>query len=369
MSDPLGTYGDSPTPPLRRQRNRADREGLKLAQRHLTESVSSKLCWYGSGMTVTVDIGAALTAHVSGIKRCGSPWACLLCSPIVRERRAMEIDLGVSGHLERGGSALFVTFTLRHHRTDALGPRLAAVSEALNLTLSGAPWSRRKVALGYVGAIRATEITDGINGWHPHCHALLLFDRPMSDEHLVDLLAWLRGRWGGVVVRKGFGTINGHGVDLRRVAGAGDLAGYLCKVESGWGVGLELARSDLKGSSPLEHLRQFAATGEVVHAARWREYEAATFGKRAIRWSPGLRALLLGLEDEQSDEDLAKSEGLDLALMRAVIPRAEVWDPAVRSGRATALLTELEQIGALLLSMSTNPQPLEVPCGQAQEAL
>jgi hypothetical protein len=308
-----------------------------------------------------VDIGPSLTAHVSGIRRCGSPWSCLLCAPVIRERRATEIDTGVSNHLALGGSALFVTFTLAHQLADALAPRLDAVTEALRHVLGGSPWTKRKQLLGYVGAIRAVEITDGANGWHPHNHALLLFDRTLTDAEVEDLRCWMLGRWGGVVSRKGFGSINGHGLDVRRVTNASELSSYLTKIDGGWGVGLELARSDVKRNSPLQHLHAFASTGDLASAARWLEYERATYGKRSLRWSPGLRGLLLGDEDEVSDQELAASEGLDLTYMRAVIPR-EVWDPRVKSGTASALLEELEHIGALILSMSINPQPLEVPC-------
>lgn len=348
------------TPPHARQAKRAGREAIKLVQRAITESVSSRLCWYCAGTGAVVDIGANLTAHVSGIRRCGSPWSCLLCAPIIRERRATEIDTGVSNHLASGGSALFVTLTLHHLRSDALSPRLEAVAEALKHTLTGAPWSRRKERLGYVGAIRAVEITDGLNGWHPHTHALLLFDRHLSSEEVDDLGAWMFDRWAGVLLRRGLGSINAHGLDVRPVVNAGDLAGYLCKIDGGWGVGLELARSDVKRNSPVRHLWEFARTGDMAPAARWREYELATFGKRAIRWSPGLRARLLGVELDQADDELAASEGLDLALLRAVIPK-EVWDPAVRGGTATDLLSTIEEWAALLLFMSTNPQPLEVP--------
>jgi hypothetical protein len=358
----LGTYGDSATPPLVRQGRRAGREALKRAQRALTESVSSALCWYCAGTGAVVDIGAALTAHVSGIRRCGSPWACLMCAPTVRERRATEIDSGVATLLAMGGCAVFVTVTLPHGRFDPLEPRLAAITEALHYLLQGSAWQRRKSALGFVGAIRSVEVTYGRNGWHPHNHALLLFDRLLTDAELADLEAWLSPRWRAGVERLGFGTTNHHGVDVRPVTEAAALSSYLCKVDGGWGVGLEMARTDVKRNSPLQHLRDFATTGDMASARLWREYETATFGKRAIRWSPGLRRRLLGDETETADAELAASEGIDLALMRAVVPR-EVWDPAVHGGTASDLLRQLEQIAALILTMTVNPQPLEVPRG------
>jgi hypothetical protein len=118
----------------------------------------------------------------------------------------------------------------------------------------------------------------------------------------------------------------------------------------------------VKRNSPIQHLREFVTTGDVAAVRRWQEYEQATFGKRALRWSPGLRARLLGQEDDVADAELAASEGLDLTLMRAVVPRT-VWDRAVRAGTATELLSELEHVAALILALTPNPQPLEVPCG------
>lgn len=113
----------------------------------------------------------------------------------------------------------------------------------------------------------------------------------------------MHGRWAGVVARNGYGVINGHGLDVRVVSGPGELSGYLAKVEAGWSIGSELARADRKTSTPMRLLTELVETGEARWAALWGEYESATFGRRAIVWSAGLRALLLGVEDEMSDEE------------------------------------------------------------------
>lgn len=291
-------------------------------------------------------------AHVSGIKRCGSPWACPVCAPQVRERRAVDIDQGASGHLGAGGGVLFVTLTLRHHRRDGLEPRLAVVAQALQRSLSGAPWKRRAATLGYVGAIRAVEVTYGESGWHPHCHALLFFDRPLTERERGELELWLYGRWSGVCEKRGFGTISRrHGVDVRTVTAPGELAGYLAKVDGGWGAGLELARGDLKrggkGRTPMALLAEFLETGESRLAALWREFEAATFGKRAIVWGPGLRAKLLGQEAEISDEEAAAGELEGEAWFRALVP-AHLWNRDNVAGRLGLVLTAIEVRAARL---------------------
>jgi hypothetical protein len=312
----------------------------------LTGSPSSRFCWHPISHDVAVDVGHLCIAHVTGVQRCGSPWCCPICSPVVRERRAQEIDQALSRHLAAGGGAVFVTLTVPHKRRDALAPRLEMMSQAFHHLLSGAPWKRRAARLGYLGLIRALEVTWGeANGWHPHPHAVLLTERPLSVEEVADLDQSFHGRWAGVVERKGFGRINGHGVDVRPVTTAGDLAGYLTKVEGGWGVGLELARSDLKvarraGSlNPVGILRSFVETGEVRMLDLWQEYEAATFGKRAIVWSPGLKARL-GV-GEVEDVEAAASEGADVARLRWLIA-ATVWRGHLRAGSTGELLSSIE---------------------------
>jgi hypothetical protein len=278
-----------------------------------------------------------------------------MCAPVVREQRAGEINQGIAAHLEAGGGAIFVTLTLRHHRGDGLAGRLQLVSEALHACLKGSAWDRRSKRLGYLGAIRAVEVTwSEVNGWHPHVHAVLLLDRPIGKGQAGDLEAWLFGRWGSICERRGFGTISAaHGVDVRLVEGAGDLGGYLVKVEGGWGAGQELARGDVKrgrvaGRTPVELLAEFLGTGESRLAALWREYERATFGRRAIVWSAGLRLRLLGVEVERSDEELAASEGVDVAVVQVLVD-GELWWASVRAGTVGALLSEIEDAAVVVM--------------------
>ena len=138
----------------------------------------------------------------------------------------------------------------------------------------------------------------------------------------------------------------------------------MTKVEGGWSAGRELARSDTKGAAPIQLLRQFLETGEVRPLRLWREYEDATLGKRATRWSPGLRKLLLGVEQEASDEELAASEGLDLALLSYVVDGRE-WQARVKAGTTGELLSEVEVFSALLFLIAdlagVDVQPLELP--------
>jgi hypothetical protein len=365
---PLGTYGDSATPPLHREERRASRHQIKVAQRRLTTSVSSRLCWYAAAAQVAIDVGAQGIAHVSGIRRCGSSWACPVCAPVIRERRAVEVDTGLRTHLERGGGALFLTLTLQHHRGDTLASRLDVIASSIHDVLKGSAWDRRRQALGYVGTIKAVEVTWGeANGWHPHSHSVLLFDRPITDDERLDLLRWITQRWTHLAETKNLGTISQqHGVDLKAVTDGEGIGRYVTKVEGGWTAGHELARGDRKSNAPLQLLQNLVATGEKRWALLWQEYEAATYGKKSLRWSAGLRAHLLGVEDDQADADLAASEGVDLTLLRALVDAAD-WNRVVKAGATARLLDEVERGAALLLGLwailGGNPQPLDVSAG------
>jgi len=362
----LGTSGDSPTTAGQRpflgatatearQSKRLSRHAVKVVQRLITASRSSALCWFPSSSTVSVDVGRQLTAQVSGVHRCGSGWSCLLCAPVVRSRRAEEIDQGLNRWLAAGGGALLVTLTCSHGSADALEPRLAAMTSALNSLLKGRAWNRFKVDLGYRGAIRAVEVTYGENGWHPHNHALFVLEQPATEDQRQALWRWIHDRWASILLRRGLGCITeAYGVDVRQVTG--DVLGqYLTKVEDGWSTGLELTRGDVKNSKgglvPFQILGDYAATGDVASRALWIEYEEATFGKRWLRWTPGLRTLLLGCEAEQSDIELAASEGVDLALVRWLVD-AQEFASHVREGTTGVLLNDVEAAAGVVILLS-----------------
>lgn len=299
-------------------------------------------------------MGGDLVAHVGQVHRCGSVWACPSCAPVVRSFRAEEIDRGLSAHLERGGGAEFLTLTTRHHRSDALADRLDLIVTALGYIFEGSGWKRRRDRLGYLGSIRAAEVTYGANGWHPHSHSALIFDRPLTADERADLAEWVYERHRHRLEVAGLGRVSRrHGIDLRPIDSGGGLAQYLTKVEGGWSAGMELARADVKrkGQAPLDLLRQVVETGDIAPARLWQEYERATFGRQAIRWSNGLRALLLGSEDTVSDVDAASAEGEGLALLRALVP-APVWNRAVKAGEVGQVLDRIEQVAGMLLAMA-----------------
>lgn len=308
----------------------------------------------GPGGVVRVSVGSLLVAHVSGVHRCGSPWACPMCSPVVAEARAADITEGVRLHLEAGGGVEFVTLTGAHRQGDRLAPLFSLCCRALGRLLTGRPWERFAGSAGYVGSIRVVEVTcRGPNGWHPHTHALLLFGAPLSVAQRRSLRSHLFGRWQATLSKAGFGALHPvHGVDVEQVGSVEDLGNYLTKSGSFANIGHEMARGDLKRwqGSPWSLLMDWAYCGDVEARSLWCEYESATFGRSFVMWSRGLR-LRLGLDAEKTDEELALLEGEDLALVEVVIG-GDTWRQWVRAGEVGVLLRQIEEIAALFIILA-----------------
>lgn len=280
--------------------------------------------WRVSG-SVGVHGNPGGNAHFSGTERCGSIWGCPVCSAVIRAGRSAEITEAVRKHRDNGGTLVFLTLTLRHTETDALNLTLNAALQGWSKLISGTAWTRRKERLGITGYVRATEITRGANGWHPHLHALLFLEGEPSAAQLLEFRDWVSSRWAQKVTALGAKTPSDeHGVDLRRVEDGEALAAYLSKIQEKK-MGAELARSDLKNGrqgsiNPLDLLDE-PSTDRLARSL-WIEYVTATKGRRAITWSQGLRDRL-HLAEERTDEELL--DETQTAEQLATID-AETWD-------------------------------------------
>lgn len=253
-------------------------------------------------------------AHFSGLERCGSIWGCTVCSAVIRAERAREIARALERAHDLGHGVAFVTLTLRHTADDALADNLDALLQAWRKVQMWKAGQKLFKRLGWVGTIRAVEVTFGVNGWHPHAHLAIVFDRPLTELERATFESELAAIWQRAVVKVGAKLPSlEHGVDVRLADGDGvQLAGYLGKVQETVGrqrldIAKELARGDLKrgraGSiTPFELLDD--ETGSRRVRGLWYEYITATKGRRAFGWSRGLRDYLLPDEEELTDDEV-----------------------------------------------------------------
>lgn len=267
-------------------------------------------CRWRAAEVVGVHHTTGRSAHWSGIERCASIWACPVCSAIIRNERAREIQEAADRWATVGGSVVMVTLTTRHYLGDALGVTLDQALTSWAKMMRHRRWRALKQRLQVSGYVRAVEVTWGqVNGWHPHIHALLFLDGTSTDAQLSALQAEIFDLWSTVLASVGARTVSrANGVRVSR----GGSAEYVAKVqEHDRGTGLEMARLDLKNGR-AGSLMPFELLDENRHRRRWVEYVTATHGRRAITWSRGLRTLL-GLDVEKTDEEvMAETETSDL---------------------------------------------------------
>lgn len=246
-------------------------------------------------------------AHFSGVQHCGSVWACPVCAPIIRRERAEEITEAARRHLASGGGIAMVTFTLRHSRIDSLSVLMRLLCDAYQDMSRSRAFRDWRADSGQRGSITATEITYGLNGWHPHRHVLMLFDRPVTREDEAAVRDELFDMWSHAVDRCGGRTVSRDAFDVRAVTrGEEQVASYVTKTIKGVdGIGAEVSLADVKAGRAAGSINPFQLLDvETAEAERlWNEYADATKGRSAIRWSRGLRDAL-GMGRERTDEEI-----------------------------------------------------------------
>ncbi len=297
------------------------RRKLRYRLRHLLREVTTinrcKGCgWEPIANGIAVKVGSKdghTSAGFGGLETCGRIWLCPVCAAKIRVRRGDQIAEGVARHMDNGGAAWFLTITLPHEKGDALKDSFDALTQAWRYVKTGRAYQTEKKWFGILGEIKAVEVTHGENGWHPHAHILVLTTRSLEFDEFCAWAARLDARWAKGLAKVGWPT-GKPGVRLKLVPvekGKG-IAAYVAKVQEK-GLGNEIARADMKDArdtnrTPFGILADFGNHALADDVELWWEYEQATAGRSAIRWSPGLWAKLMPDTEEKSDEEIAAED-------------------------------------------------------------
>jgi hypothetical protein len=282
------------------------------------------------------------SVRFGGLQTCGSVWHCKICATRVSEVRKLEVRHAVDTWLEQGHGVIFVTNTFPHCRQDDLRVLLSKLLDvAWNRYINHWSYKKARKALGYIGRIRALEVTHGeANGWHPHLHEIWFVEKPLNKTAMLALETALFKVWKVTALGAGFkAPSRKYGVNVQ---GASSAADYIAKfgTEPRWEVGKEMAKShvkksrDAKGKTPFDLLRAFAETGCKYSAALFREYAIGFAGKVQLYWSQGLKGIFR--IEEISDEQIAEKQD-DEAVVLAQISWAD-WRNVLRSADRGILL-------------------------------
>lgn len=288
------------------------------------------------GRLVEVCYAAAVQrAHYAGLQVCASVWMCPVCAAKISERRRIDLHAGVTTWRGRGNMVLMASFTLSHKLGDDLVAVKALIKRAYTLFRSGMYWTKIANAIALAGSVRSLEVTFSYdNGWHPHFHVLFFLDTPL-DEHSMDgilffsaLSEQFKARWVACVERAGGWATHEHGLHLTYADN--EIAEYIAKwghepTEPMWTAAHELTKAVSKrgrtgGRTPLQLLADFAENHEADAGRLYVVYARAFKGERQLWWSQGLRALL-GLDVEQTDQEVAEERILDAVILASLTLR------------------------------------------------
>ena len=254
-------------------------------------------------------------ARLAGITTCGSVWHCPVCAAKITESRRRELDLALKAWLAHGGEVQLLTLTFPHQANQALADLLARFGKALTSFKNSKGYKRIMGAAERAGSIRSLETTWGENGWHPHTHDLVFTNRPLTVTDIDGLKdGWFKAlKKADLAADFQKSDVLAHGLDLQDGRYAAE---YVAKFgKSDWDLSAEMTKPHSKSGRAGEvggewhytpfQLLAWAADGDEKAAGLFREFAAAFQGKRMLSWSPKLRLLLTGCENELSDEELA----------------------------------------------------------------
>lgn len=328
---------------------------LQAVARDLLPNERINICWrHMLPARSTVDViysDERQRARAAGTMKCGNPWYCPVCIAYISERRRLELQLA----LERSRDkyfAVMVTYTIRHGMGDNLGDLMSNMQNAYRKMKSGRTWQNTKSEWFMIGSVRATEITWGDSGWHPHYHELLFADidqlRTVLEGDLSEYTESLKNQltqlWRDALMLNGLEASIERGVTVRSTNK--DVSEYVIKygkmpLEAIEGdLSTEIANSAQKrarGANLSVYDLLFAA-GEGNRQAKRLFLDFAQYTKKRhpLQWSRGFKSLF----DIDSIRDEIAAQGIETGSDRllAAIPAA-MWRFITSQGFTGQLMT------------------------------
>lgn len=307
----------------------------------------------------------------AGLQTCGSVWACPACSARIQAQRRLELGLLMTIAAAEGYSVVFTTYTLKHKQGQALEELWEGLGYAHRRVKQDKTVNGLRKRHGEIGSVRATEVTYGGNGWHPHIHSLRFYENTLTQSDVDEMKRNEYRAWKAAAKKRGLGRPSSRAfkmelLDLGDSHTAEQLSKYLVKdideehqqsaqgrriADAGKtvsGITFEMQGGATKAArrstsyTPMELLGEFADTGNVEFLERFNEYELASHGKRALSWSPGLKARFNVAE--KTDEAIA-AESIGTEEDRVFGITAEGWQRVCYTRTAAIILNTLTSRG------------------------
>lgn len=287
----------------------------------------------------SIEIAKKEQAFYRGLVKCGSVWACPVCSAKIQSVRREEIKKTVDWAYKNNHKCMMVTFTFPHYKTQGGSDLMERFSEALAYFRGGKGWQIVKEKLGFLGLIRGLEVLKGKNGWHIHTHELWIVSKQANMSFTGSILT---AKWERAIEKQGLlpkdkvNDFRKHGVDIKDNAHASD---YLAK--SSWGVDAELTMGNEKVSQS-QGVTPFALVSQG-RKEEFLEYMNATKGRQQLYFSKGLKELV-GLK-EIDDKEIVEKEEMEDKIDVLALLNSEQWKSIVKNKARVKVLEIAETQG------------------------
>lgn len=313
-------------------------------------------------------------AYYSNIIQCSSVHTCIVCNNRIMSKRSKEIAQAYDYFTQQQfGFVPMLTLTIPHKRGGSLEKQLELINQAYKRLMDDRIMRQVWELVGKVGAIKGVEYTHGKNGHHNHIHSLMFLEKSHHDIKL-PIARWNTPKRKGMLrllnekqeksyIEKGLQAqinymnfddfIKFYWLKLCREVGLGmpslengavitegdNVKSYIAKHKSAQEITNSRDKKAKHGNRNQWELLLDYQNGDKHAGVIFKEYAQAFSGGKLLRWSNGLKKLLLikEVEDEkiQAEDESTESEVIQEITM-------DIWRLIKRYKLQARLLSAVE---------------------------
>lgn len=313
-------------------------------------------------------------AYYSNIIQCSSVHTCIVCNNRIMSKRSKEIAQAYDYFTSSlDGFVPMLTLTIPHKRGGSLEKQLELINQAYKRLMDDRIMRQVWELVGKVGAIKGNEYSHGENGHHNHIHSLMFLEKSHHNIKL-PITRWTTPKRKGMLrllnekqeksyIEKGLQAqisymsfadfIKFYWVKLCREVGLGmaslkngavitegdNVKSYIAKHKSAQEITNSRDKKAKHGNRNQWELLLDYQNGDKHAGVIFKEYAQAFAGGKLLRWSNGLKKLLL-IEEIEDEEVLLEDESTESYVVEEITP--ELWHLIKRYKLQARLLSAVE---------------------------
>lgn len=313
-------------------------------------------------------------AYYGNIAYCSAVHTCIICNNRIMSKRSKEIAQAYDYFTKSlHGFVPMLTLTIPHYKGGSLELQLQLINKAYKRLMDDRVMRDLWDLLGKVGAIKGVEYTYGKNGHHNHIHSLIFLEKSHHDIKL-PITRWTTPKRKGMLrllnpkqekdhINKGLKNkityqtvedfIKFYWVKLCRDVGLGmpslengavfsegdNVKSYIAKHKSAQEITNSRDKKAKHGNRNQWELLLDYQNGDAQSGVIFKEYADAFSGGKLLRWSNGLKKLLL-VEEVEDEAVLTEDENTENQVVAEITP--DVWQLIKRYRVQARLLSAAE---------------------------